>query len=159
MAERRRAGFRLLKAGQLSQAAIAQQLGVSPAAVSQWNKRLHQKGLRGAQAQIASGRPAKLNRTHRQTLARILKRGARAAGFPTEQWTQARIRQVIQREFGVGYHPNYISRLLNQMGWSVQKPESQPRERNEALIRAWLSKDWRRIKKSATARRRNPIGR
>jgi len=35
----------------------------------------------------------------------------------------------------------------NALGWSVQKPETRAMERDEELIRAWLSKDWNRIKK------------
>jgi transposase len=64
---------------------------------------------------------------------------------------------VIEREFGVSYHQNYISRLLHDLGWSVQKPEQRAIERDEDLIRAWLSRDWPRIKKSAAARRRDRV--
>jgi transposase len=94
-----------------------------------------------------------LSEAEREQLVAILEQGARATGFPTEQWTQARVRQVIQREFGVVYHRNYISRLLHQLGWSVQKPEPRALERDEELIRAWLKQDWPRIKKSAAAQR------
>ena len=62
---------------------------------------------------------------------------------------------MIKKEFGVRYHANYISRLLHDLGWSVQKPETRAIERDEELIRSWLSKDWNRIKKSAAARRRD----
>ena len=70
---------------------------------------------------------------------KILEAGALVAGFPTEQWTQARVQQVIKREYGVSYHQNYISRLLHDLGWSVQKPDPRAIERDEELIRAWLS--------------------
>jgi transposase len=86
-----------------------------------------------------------------------LKRGAIVAGFPTEQWTQARVKKVIEQEFGVVYHQNYISRLLKEMGWSVQKPDPRAIERDEELILAWLKQDWPRIKKSAAAQRRNRL--
>jgi len=93
----------------------------------------------------------------RQALIEKLEAGALAAGFPTEQWTQARVKQVIEREFGVSYHRDYISRLLNDLGWSVQKPDPRAIERDEELIRAWLKQDWPRIKKSAAARRRDRV--
>ena len=157
MEDRRREGFKLLKAGRLSQAVIARQLEVSEAAVSQWRKTLNDKGVPGTKARKANGRPTKLTAEERKTLRRILKRGAQAAGFPTERWTQARIQQVIQREWGVTYHSNYIGRLMASLGWSVQKPEPRPIERDEDLIRAWLSQDWRRIKKSAADRGRNRL--
>ena len=93
----------------------------------------------------------------KQALVKKLEEGAVAVGFPTEQWTQARVKQVIEREFGVRYHQNYISRLLADLGWSVQKPETRAMERDEDLIRAWLSQDWPRIKKSSAARRRDRL--
>ena len=108
-------------------------------------------------ASKAPGRPKRLDARQKRELVDKLEVGARAAGFPTEQWTQKRVQQVIEREFGVHYHQNYMGRLLHGLGWSVQKPETRALERDEDLIRAWLSQDWPRIKKSAAARRRNRI--
>lgn len=153
MAERRAEGVRLLEAGELSQAQIARHLGVSEAAVSKWKSALATDGPEALQAREASGRPPKLKPSEREQLVTILEKGALAAGFPTEQWTQVRVKQLIQREFGVHYHRDYISRLLHSLGWSVQKPETRALERDEELIRAWLRKDWPRIKKGAADQR------
>ncbi len=157
MAERRAEGGRLLQAGEMTQAQIARHLGVSEAAVSQWKKTLGTEGPEALQAHQATGRPPKLSVADRQKLVEMLEQGALAAGFPTAQWTQARVKQVIEREFGVKYHRDYISRLLHGLGWSVQKPEPRALERDEELIRAWLRKDWPRIKKGAAARRRDHL--
>lgn len=105
----------------------------------------------------ATGRPPKLEQAAKQALVKKLEEGAVAAGFPTEQCTQARMKKVIEREFGVVYHQNCISRLLGDLGWSVQKPDARAIERDEDLIRAWLSRDWPRIKKGAAARHRDHI--
>jgi transposase len=156
-AERRAEAVRLLKAGEMKQVEIARYLGVTEAAVSKWKKQLEKGGPEALKLRKSSGRPAKLDPAAKQKLTQKLEEGAQAAGFPTEQWTQARVKQVIEREFGVSFHQNYISRLLDELGWSVQKPEARAIERDEALIRAWLSKDWPRIKKSAAARRRNRV--
>lgn len=155
--ERRAEAVRLLKAGEMKQVEIARYLGVSEAAVSKWNRRLNDEGPEALRLRKSSGRPAKLDPTAKQELIQKLEKGARAAGFPTEQWTQARVKQVIEREFGVSYHQNYISRLLGELGWSVQKPETRAIERDEEMIRAWLNKDWPRIKKSVAARGRNRV--
>lgn len=157
MAERRAEGVRLLQAGKMSQAQIARHLGVSEVTVSKWKKKLDQGGPEALQARTASGRPPKLRATEKEQLVQILEGGALAAGFATAQWTQARVKKVIGREFGVHYHRDYISRLLHGLGWSVQKPEPRAIERDEELIRAWLEQDWPRIKKSAAARRRNRL--
>ena len=157
-AERRQEGIRLLKKGQ-SQAEIARQLGVSSAAVCVWSRKLKKYGKESLAMQKATGRPPNLTKVDKAELEKILKAGAIAAGFESERWTQKRVRQVIEQKFSVRYHRNYISRLLHDMGWSVQKPETRAIERDEELIRAWLSKDWTRIKKSAAARRRDRVRR
>lgn len=157
MAERRLEGIRLMQSGEMTQAEISRHLGVSEAAVSSWKKRLAAGGPEGLQMRKATGRPPKLDTQARETLVKKLEEGAMASGFPTAQWTQARVKELIEREFGVRYHQNYISRLLNDLGWSVQKPDPRAIERDEELIQIWLSKDWPRIKKSAAARRRDRI--
>jgi transposase len=157
MAERRKEGVRLLTQGKKNQAEIARMLGVSEAAVSVWNKKLKKHGKESLAMRKATGRPPSLTLAHKAQLLKTLKKGAEAAGFETERWTQARVQQVIERKFGVHYHQNYISRLLHDLGWSVQKPETRAGERDEELIGAWISQDWPRIKKSAAARRRGHI--
>jgi putative transposase len=157
MEERRAEGVRLLQAGEMSQAEIARHLGVSEATISKWKKILEQSGPAGLKARKATGRPPKLSTAEKQQLVEKLSQGALAAGFPTEQWTQARVKKVIEQEFGVHYHRDYISRLLRGLGWSVQKPDPRAIERDEELIQAWLDQDWSRIKKSAASRRRDRI--
>ena len=157
MAERRAEGVRLLEAGEMTQVEIGRHLGVTEAAVSKWKKQLVEEGPQALQARKASGRPPKLDEAAKAKLVKKLEEGAIAAGFPTEQWTQARVKQLIKREFEVVYHQNYISRLLDDLGWSVQKVDPRAMEQDEELVRAWLSRDLPRIKKSAAARRRDRV--
>lgn len=157
MEERRWAAVELLKADKLSQAEIGRRLGVSRAAVSQWAKQLARGGVRALRRRKAAGRPARLTPAQKRVLVRHLKRGAVAAGFPTERWTMRRVGQLIEREFGVHYHVHYINRLLAALGWSLQQPLPQAVERDEDLIRAWLAHDWSRIKKGAAARRKHSV--
>jgi putative transposase len=157
MEERRRFAAQLLRQKRWSQAEIARQVGVSRTAVSHWARQLAQGGLRQLRARRPTGRPAKLSPAQKRALLALLRRGARAAGYPTERWTLQRIQQVIEREFQVTYHRSYLSRLLRQLGWSPQVPLPRAKERDEDLIRAWLSHDWSRVKKSAAQRRRHRI--
>src|SRR4030066_1528603 len=158
LAERRAEAVRLLEAGEMKQVEIARHLGVTEAAVSKWKRQLAEEGPQALQLRKATGRPPKLDEAAKQALVKKLEEGAVAAGFPTEQWTQARVKKGIEREFGGGYTQNYISRLLDDLGWSVQKPDARAIERDEDLIRAWLSRDWPRIKKGPAARGRDRIG-
>jgi putative transposase len=106
MEERRLEGGRLLKAGKLSQAEIARQLGVSRATVSDWAKKVEAKGIRGLRKRTAKGGTSKLTKEQRQKLKRLLDRGALANGFSTDRWTLQRVQELIQHEFSVSYHPN-----------------------------------------------------
>lgn len=157
MEERRLEGGRLLKEGKLSQAEIARHLGVSRATVSDWAKVVKSKGIGGLRKKKATGSQSKLNKSQKEKLKRLLDRGALACGFPTARWTLERVRQLIQREFEVSYHPNYLNRLLRQLGFSPQKPLPQAMEQETELVEAWLQQDWPRIKKVAAARRRNRV--
>ena len=67
-------------------------------------------------------RPAQLTGADKRVLRRLLRRGAVVAGCPMRRWTQRRVHQVIEPEFGVLYHVNSICRLVSKLGWSVRQP-------------------------------------
>lgn len=145
---RRFEAVRLLRSGRVSHAEIARQLGVSRAAVSQWAHQLAQTGRRAGLARRAHpGRPSQMSEAAWRKLFTILRRGARASGFETERWTLRRIAVVVERELGVTYHPCSLSPLLRARSWSPQRPATRARERNEALIAAWLQRDWPAVKR------------
>ena len=147
MEERRLAAATLLRQGRLCQAQIARQLGVSRASVSRWATTLAQEGRRGLEARPSSGRPPRLDEKAWARLGRLLERGAVAAGFATERWTLKRIAALIGREFGVHYHPRYLERPLKAHGFSVQRPATRARERDELVIAVWPKREWVALKK------------
>ena len=149
--ERRLAAARLIRAKRWSQAEIARELGVSRAAVTRWKQRLEREGRRGLRRRAAPGRASSLTAAQWRHLLRLLGGGAQAAGFETARWTQRRIAVVIQREFGVRYHPHSLSRALRARGWSPQRPTPRAKERDDAVIAAWLRRDWPRIKRGLAA--------
>lgn len=157
MEERRRSAAELLRSGKLCDAEIARSIGVSRTSVLRWRRALEAGGLRALRRKPTPGRPGRLKREEIRLLLRTLKQGAMKSGFPTERWTLKRIATVIKRKFAVSYHPLYLSRFLKSYNWSHQYPKPYAAERNESLIRAWLEKDWPRIKKSAAEARRHSI--
>ena len=157
MEERRLAGGRLLKAGKLSQAEIARQLGVSRATVSDWAKKVEAKGIRSLRKRTTKGGTSKLTKEQKLKLKRLLDRGALANGFSTDRWTLQRVQELIQREFAVSYHLNYLNRLLDHLGFSPQKPLPTAAEQDREMVQAWLERDLPRLKKVAADRRRTRI--
>ena len=148
--ERRLEAGRLLLAGELSQAEIARRMGVTPRTVSEWARWLREshRSLDALKSRPRSGRPPRLSPPQWHEVLEVLEQGAIPAGFPTERWTLARIRTLILKRWGVAYHAHYLSEKLKSLGWSAQVPAVRAKEQDEGLVRAWLAKDWPRIKKS-----------
>jgi putative transposase len=147
MEERRLEAARLLREGRLSQAEIARQLGVSRASICRWAATLAQDGPRGLQARPIPGQLPRLDERAWTRLGRLLDRGAMAAGFASERWTLERIAALIEREFGVHYHPRYLERPLKAHGFSVQRPATRAKERDELVIAVWPKREWVALKK------------
>ena len=145
--ERRLAAARLLRAGRLTQAEIARRMGVSRASVTRWKRRLARGGVRGLRRRAPPGRPSRLSRAQWARLLRRLRGSAVAAGFDTEGWTLPGMAVVVRRTFGVRFHPRSLGAALRRRGWSPQVPAAQARERDDALVAAWLARDWPRIKR------------
>jgi transposase len=119
---RRLRAFELKKRG-WKQAQIADALGVTEGAVSQWMKRAREEGVEGLRHRPAPGASPRLSEEQRMKLPELLERGAEAHGFRGEVWTCERVAIVIRREFGVSYHPAHVSRLLKALRQSLQKPQ------------------------------------
>lgn len=126
---------------------IAEALGVTEGAVSQWLARARTAGVAALRTRTSPGAPARLSAEQRAQLPALLARGAPAFGFSGDVWTRARVAAVIKREFGIAYHPDHVGRLLRAVGWSVQKPVEHATQRDEAAIAAWREKQWPAIKK------------
>jgi transposase len=149
--ERRLAAARLLRAGRCSQAEIARRLDVSEATVSRWRARLTAHGPGGLRRRPHTGRRPRLADTDWQRLGALLRAGPMAAGFETEQWTLRRVAALIRGEFGVRYHFRSLGRALRAHGFSPQHPVPRAAERDEALVAAWLRRDWPALKKGLAA--------
>ncbi len=122
--------------------AIAAALGVSEAAVSTWLKRAREGGADALKRHPPPGAVAKLTAAQRAQLPALLAKGAEWYDFVGNVWTTRRVAAVIKREFGVTYHRAHVSRLVRQVGLSLQKPVVRATQRDEAAIRAWQAVTW-----------------
>lgn len=113
--ERRRLRAWELREAGWSQGKIAETLGVTQGAVSQWMKRAREGGGSDAlRRQPAPGRRAALTTEQLDRLPELLARGVEAFGFPGGSWTTRRVAAALEQVFGVSYHPGHVSRLLKK---------------------------------------------
>lgn len=116
---------------------IAEALGVTRGAVSQWLKAAREGGREALRRRPRGHVAPKLSADQRARLPALLRQGAEHYGFIGEVWTTARVAEVIRREFGVRHHPAHVSRILREIGWTVQKPVRRATQRKEAAITTW----------------------
>jgi transposase len=128
---------------------VAQLLGVTPGAVSQWKTSYEAGGEAGLRSKKHPGAKPKLSPEERQQLPSLLLAGPPSHGFPTDLWTLDRVAQVIERKFDVAYHPAHVWKILRGLGWSAQKPERRARERDESAVAEWRRSTWSNIKKGS----------
>ena len=118
---RRRRALALKEQG-WTQRAIAQALGVSEAAVSQWLAAARQAGPGALRSHPPPGVAPKLTAAQKRLTPEFLWHGPEAYGFRGQVWACARIAKVIEEEFGVSYHKGHVGRLLAELRWTPQVP-------------------------------------
>ena len=143
---RRIRGWELSQKG-WNQNQIAEALGVTQGAVSQWLKRAKEGGIEGLQTRKAPGPRPHLSHEQFAQIPELLAQGAESFGFRGDIWTCGRIAKVIRRNFGVSYHPAHVTRILKQCGWSLQKPVRRATQRDEDAIALWKEEKLPEIKK------------
>lgn len=94
-----------------------------------------------------AGRKPLLSAAERRQLTKLLLKGPQQLGYETPLWTCPRVAHLVEREFGVRYHPGHLWKLLIALGWSPQRPVGQARKRNRAEVESWKKKVWPAIKK------------
>ena len=143
---RRRLGVKLALEGR-GPAEVAGILGVHPVTVSKWLAKHRAGGAAGLAARPAPGRPRSLTPTQEAEALGWLLQPPTRFGFATELWTAARFVQVLERRFGVRFHPGYARTWLAERGQSPQQPARPAQQRDEAAIETWRRKDWPQLKK------------
>ena len=130
---RRLRAWELRQDGWLQQE-IADALGASQSTVSEWLKRAREGGVEALQDAPRPGRPRRLSREQLAELPSKLVHGAEAYGFRGDVWTLDRVKKVIEKEFGVKYHRDHVCKLLQEVGWSCQKPKRRATQQNEFAV-------------------------
>jgi len=126
---------------------IAEALGVSEGAVSQWVKRGQQAGVEALHSRSGGGPKPRLSKAQLKELPKLLEQGAEAYGFRGDVWTRGRVGKLIKDKFEVTYSARHVGRILEKIGWSRQKPIERASQRNEAAIEYWRTEKWLALKK------------
>jgi transposase len=148
--ERRRLRAGVLFDKGMSQATIAKTCAVTRAAACQWYGEWKKKGQDGLISKGKTGADPKLDTIKRQALKQIILSGPKKAGYVTDFWTLARIKDVTKKKLKIDLGRGSVWRTMITLGFSVQKPIRRAKERNDKAIRDWKLNEFPKLKKMGT---------
>jgi transposase len=135
-----------------SRATVARVLGVHTKTLARWC-RADRRGPDGLAARPGCGPSARLTDDQIRELGVLLADGAVAHGWVNNLWTTARVAQVIEKRFGVKYHPAHVSKILRvRLNWSCQRPKQHYKGRDDTAIALWVAEEFPAIAAAAAAR-------
>lgn len=138
-----------------TQAWVATHFSVSRPAVWAWYHTWEKEGSNGLRSKGRSGAPPKLTGKQLKNVEKELLKSPIAQGYTTDLWTLERIAKLIRKTTNVSYHPGHVWKILRDIGWTNQKPETRARERNEKEIARWVREEFPRIQKRGSERARS----
>ena len=129
------------------QCAIAEALGVSEGAVSQWLKQAREAGVAALYSRPVPGATKRLTTEERAQLPTLLAKAAEHFGLRGEVWPRPRGAKVIERELGIVYAPRHVGRILAEIAWTRQQPVQRASQRDAERIQQWQQETWPALKK------------
>lgn len=88
--------------------------GRSASTGDRWADAWNEDGLAGLMPNFGGGRPPKLDEDQQQELLELLRE--------SQPWKAQEIHHLLDEEFGVEFHPDYLGSFLRNLGLSYAKP-------------------------------------
>jgi transposase len=148
--QKRLQAVRLYYNKQWQQKMIAEALGVTKGAISQWVKKVkdipEEQWEQVLQVKKSTGRKPCLTNEQGKVLLILLEEGAEKCGFTGDFWTLSRLCQVTKRNIGVSIGTTGMYGFLQRSGYSCKKPQKIAKERNDTAV-AGFKGGWSNLKK------------
>lgn len=143
---RRAEAVRLFETTDLPVTVIAKQIGVSRKYASRWHVAWEAGNTDFVAAQRSGGR-SRLTDEQKEIIRQKIIAGPQAAGYEQQLWNQKRIADLVLKETGISYHPNFMRVLMASMEISYQKPSLRPKERSEIKVSQFIEETFPDVKK------------
>lgn len=133
---------------------VARALGVCRASIYNWLALYRNGGWGSLDARKRGGRPAKLDgKAMRWIYRTVATKNPLQLKFKFALWTAAMVGEVIYRRFGVRLSRSSVSRLLNQLGLSAQRPLWRAYQQDPQAVQHWLDEVYPKIRQRARRRK------
>ncbi len=112
-------GLLLVSSG-MAELKAADIVGVGRRTLQEWIFKYRRGGLAALGKGPYPGRSPKLTKTQLEELGRIIEQGPASVGLDSGVWTAPLVVDLVNRLFGVKYHPDHMRRILKRLGPNVQ---------------------------------------
>ena len=129
---------------------IAGLLKVNRTNVPVWINNWNDYGADGLLEGHRSGRRGALSTEDKKRLMDIIDSGPVAYGLNTGVWTSKIVTKIIEEEFGIGFHPGHVRKLLKEIGFSVQRPTYKLVKAESKKKNKWIRYTYPNFKKTPT---------
>lgn len=133
---------------------ITSLLKVNRTNVPVWINNWNHYGADGLLEGHRSGRRSSLDPDDKVRLGDILESGPVAYGLNTGVWTSKIVTQIIEEEFGIGFHPGHVRKLLKEIGFSVQRPTYKLVNADSKKKNKWIRYTYPNLKKTPKKKER-----
>jgi transposase len=137
----------------LTEADVAQMLGVRPETVSRWWTAYTNNGI-GALPHERTGRPLGSGRTlddqqasHIQQL--IDSKSPNELDIACPLWSRRAVRDLIFREFGIHMRIRTVGKYLKRWGYTAKRPRRHAKDQDPQEVRTWLEETYPQIEARA----------
>lgn len=109
----------------LSPAKIEEKYGIPEGNVYTWLDRFEERGLEDALYDVPKpGKESALTSEEWNQLRAALQKPPEAVGYTADTWTSTLVKDYIETEFDVDYHPRHVRRLMKKAGLSRPQTRS-----------------------------------
>jgi transposase len=145
LTELRKRGVSAVQDGQHAVLA-AKVLGIQKSTLFGWLARYRRGGWTALDAHKRGGRPPKLTAKMLRWIYETVMKDPRQLEFPFALWTSAMVAELIWRKFHIRLSKASVCRLLNQLGFSPQRPLWRAFQRDGELVERWVKEEYPKIR-------------
>jgi transposase len=145
LTELRKRGVFAVQEGQQA-VLVAKVLGIQKSTLFGWLARYRRGGWSALDARKRGGRPPKLTAKMLEWIYETVMKDPRQLEFPFALWTSAMVAELIWRKFDIRLSKASVCRLLNQLGFSPQRPLWRAFQRDGELVEKWVREEYPKIR-------------
>lgn len=133
---------------------VIEGFGLHRTNIYKWLRLFKQGGWAALRSSKAPGPTPLLTEKEELKLTKMLMKNPMQLSFHFGLWTLEMVQELIEKKFQKQVSMATVSRLLEKIGYTNQKPLMRAYEQNTDAVRQWLTKEFPRIKREAKREKR-----